>query len=288
MREYTYAWNPIDYDDESQPILKITKSSFGSFQWCPQKYFFQYPLRMPIDQSPAMAKGSIVHNSQEDFFNTFDIKKAESMSPSEVKSYCMSLFPVDDHVDMYDTMATTATQRFLEARDEGRLNEYLPPGNEVMLDAEIVIQPDWNPKAELSRPYRVHIQGIIDRIFQEDGFYIPMELKTGPWKDYKRTMMRKEMAFYKLLFDNSSPDVLRENGLNPEYDMKYWGWYYPASNYTYVEECKASSHTAVLKGLVELVAAYEKDDFYAKYFFKTCSNCSFYGICEKAQEESWM
>ena len=85
MREYTYAWNPASYDDETQPILKITKSSFGSFQWCPQRYFFQYPMRLPIDQSPAMAKGSIIHNAQEDFYNDFDIKKAESMTPIEVE-----------------------------------------------------------------------------------------------------------------------------------------------------------------------------------------------------------
>ena len=38
----------------------------------------------------------------------------------------------------------------------------------------------------------------------QDGKYIPIELKTGPWKDYKLTSMRKEMAFYKLLVENAS------------------------------------------------------------------------------------
>ncbi len=96
------------------------------------------------------------------------------------------------------------------------------------------------------------------------------------------------MAFYQLMIESAPEEVLIKNGLTKDMKVTHWGWYYPASNYTYVEECKPSSHTAVLKGLVELLASYEKDNFYAKYFFKTCQNCSFYGICEKAQEESWM
>ena len=36
--EYTYKWNP----DEDVPILKITKSSLGSFQFCPINYKYGY------------------------------------------------------------------------------------------------------------------------------------------------------------------------------------------------------------------------------------------------------
>ena len=43
MREFTYEWYPDKYDDEDEPILKITKSSFGTFNWCPKKYEFSYP-----------------------------------------------------------------------------------------------------------------------------------------------------------------------------------------------------------------------------------------------------
>ena len=40
MDEYTYDWNPDWAEDPSQPILKITKSSLGSHDWCPKKYGF--------------------------------------------------------------------------------------------------------------------------------------------------------------------------------------------------------------------------------------------------------
>ena len=52
-----------------------------------------------------------------------------------------------------------------------------------MLDAEITIAHDTNPKCILDRDYVIHLQGIIDRVFLDDGNYIPIELKTGPWKD---------------------------------------------------------------------------------------------------------
>ena len=40
MDEYTYQWKPENMDDPNEPILKITKSSLGSFNWCPKKYEF--------------------------------------------------------------------------------------------------------------------------------------------------------------------------------------------------------------------------------------------------------
>ena len=88
MDEYTYKWQPDNYDDPTQPILKITKSSLGSFDWCPKKYNFSYVQRLPQDQTEAMRKGTILHVHRENFFDDFDIKKAEHMSADEVHEYC--------------------------------------------------------------------------------------------------------------------------------------------------------------------------------------------------------
>ena len=38
----TYAWQP-DMEDK---ILRITKSSLGTFDWCPQQYYLQNILGM--------------------------------------------------------------------------------------------------------------------------------------------------------------------------------------------------------------------------------------------------
>jgi len=278
MREYTYQWNPEGYTHRGkEPILKITKSSFGSFQWCPKKYEFSYVQRLPQDQTEAMRKGTIVHNAREDFFKSFDIKKAETFSHNELIAYCLSLYPLDDYVDMYETMAIFDAHRFMEAKTENTVGQYIPVVNEVLLDAEINVGE-----------YTVHLQGIIDRMFLDGESHVPMELKTGLWKDYKTTMMRKEMAFYKLLFDNCPNEILEENDVDPDIPITHWGWYYPASNYVTVESVKPRSETAVIKGIEKLIEAYEEGVFPTKFFHKTCSHCSFYGICDAANTESWV
>lgn len=285
MDEYTYQWLPENYSDPSEPILKITKSSLGSFLWCPKKYEFSYIERRPIDQSEAMRKGTIMHNAREDFFNIFDVKKAENMTSDEVLDYCSSLFPLDEYFEDYTHMAIFEAQRFVDARKEGKLHEFLPACNEGKFDCEIIIEANTDPKFPLQRDYKVHLQGIIDRIFQEETGYIPMEFKTGAWKDYKKTMMRKEMAFYQIMIENCAPSVLRNAGLEENVPVSHWAWYYPISNHFYVEEVKKTSKKSVFKSIARLIHAYENKEFPIKFYAPTCSHCSFFPICD---EETWL
>lgn len=288
MDEYTYQWLPENYDNEDEPILKITKSSMMSHLWCPKKYQFGYIERLPQDQTEAMRKGTYIHNAREAFFNDFDIKKAEEMSHNELLDYCTSLFPLDDYFDDYIAIAAFEANRFAESKLEGKLDDYLPPCNEGKFDCEIVIPANTDAKYPLSREYKIHLQGIIDRVFEEDGSYIPMELKTGKWTDSKVSNMRKEMAFYKILIENSSDAVLEQAGLQPNVPVTHWSWYYPTSNYIYVEEVKKSSVTSVMKSIARLIYAYEQKNFPAKFFYRTCAHCSYFGICEAAQEDTWV
>jgi len=283
MKEYTYQWNP----QEDEPILKITKSSYGSFKWCPKKYEFSYIERLPQDTSEAMIKGTVVHNTREEFFDIFDVKKAENLSYDELVQYNIGLHPVDEYGDIYKTMSSFEAQRFVDARDRGELNDYLPVINEVMLDAQITIPHDINSKAILLRDYTVHLQGIIDRMFRQGDNYIPIELKTGPWKDYKLTGMRAEMSFYKLLMDNATDEYLAEKGIERQ-EITHWGWYYPVSNYIQVEPVKKTSMNAVMKGIAKLIYAYERNEFPEKYYYKTCEWCSFKPLCPAAQKAEFI
>jgi hypothetical protein len=129
-------------------------------------------------------------------------------------------------------------------------------------------------------------------MFIEDGAYIPIELKTGPWKDYKRTGMRKELSFYKLLVDNAPDKILEEAGIDRNIPITHWGWYYPVSNYIETEPVKQTSINAVMRGITQLIKAYEDkhnggEQFPTKYYFKTCQHCSFMPICDAAQSEVW-
>jgi len=277
MREYAYLWDYDTNEDENKPVLKITKSSFGQFQWCPKKYEFNYIARLPQDQTEAMAKGTIVHNAREEFFNVFDIKKAETYSHNELVDYCISLHPIDDYNEIYETMAIFEANRFLDSKKEDSVENFLPIGNEILLDAEIEVEG-----------ITVHLQGIIDRIFMENGAYIPMELKTGLWKNWRTTGMRKEMAFYKILYENTPPEILIEQGLEPLIPLTHWGWYFPASNYIDVEPVKKRSETAVYDGMKKIINAYREGLFPTKFFAKTCAGCSYFNICDAANTESWV
>ena len=290
---FTYDWNADEYsadekDWKEKPILKMTKSSVMSYDWCPKKYFYSYPLRLPQDRTDAMTKGIVIHNSYEEFFHKFDVEKADTLTKAELVSYSMGLFPVDEWGgEQYWTSANFEAKRFLNLKEEGELENFLPVGNEVKLDALFMIARNTNKKFPLTRDYYVHLQGIIDRLFVEDDGLLPMELKTGPWKDYKTTGMRKESAFYKLLIEHAEDEQLISQGIDPEMKVTQWGWWYPESNYMYVEKVKQSSTTALLNLMAKVIWSYEQSNFPAKYFYKTCSFCSFFGICEDAQTQSF-
>ena len=100
--------------------------------------------------------------------------------------------------------------------------------------------------------------------------------------------MRKEMAFYELLLLNAPDEVMIKNGLDPNDKVTHWGWYYPAANYIYAEPRKTRSMTSVMNNIAKLIHHYERNTFPAKFFYKTCAHCSFFGICDEAQEDTWV
>lgn len=289
MREFTYNYDAKQATaNEELPILKITKSSLiGSFKWCPKQYDFNYLQKLPQDTSEAMMAGSIMHNAYEDWYNDFDVKKAETMSPLEIQDYALSLFPIDDYTDFYHTMAAWETNRFIDSRSEGTLDSFLPVINEAILDAEVVIRRDES-HLPLRYDHTIHLQGIIDRMFEEEQGYVPVEFKTGKWGKHKATSMRKEMAFYKWLFDNTSREDKVKLGLDPDKEITHWAWYFPKNDVFVYEKVKKVSMTGMLKNVVELLKAYEEETWEPEYNERTCpAYCSYYSICDAADNAGW-
>jgi len=271
--DFTYQWN-ADWEGD-EPILKITKSSLGTFSWCQKQYEFSYLDRRPQDTSPAMLKGTVVHNSYEDFFNKVDLTQVEGKTKEQVEEYFTTVFPIDEYGETYDSIISFESDRYVTSPEL-----FMPEENEIILNARWVVEANINPKFPLSRDYTVHLQGIIDRIFIEGDSVIPMELKTGIWKDAKMSGMRSEMAYYKLLMEQC--DDARFGNIT------HWGWFYPDSNFCYIEECKKASTTALKKKFAKLIYAYEQKNFPASYFYKKCVHCSFMGICDDAIENQLM
>ena len=283
--EYTYQWNPEWEGQQNTPQLKVTKSSLNTFEFCIKQYEFSYIERRKSEPNMAMIKGTIVHNSYEDFYNQFEIKKAEELDENNVYEYCMGLFPIDDYGDIYQTMAAFETERFMQAKNDNGLDTFLPVGNEIQCNAKLLIPQDAGMKGRgkkfmLQRDYTVHLQGIIDRVFQEGDSIIPVELKTGAWKDKKQSHMRNEMAFYKVLMD-SDPDC--ELG-----EVTHWAWYFPDSNYFQLEEVKKANVNNIVKRIAKIIHAYEQGIFPASYHYAKCQYCSYTALCDSAQQnELW-
>tara|TARA_R110000737_G_C14611331_1_gene491046 strand:- start:560 stop:1465 length:906 start_codon:yes stop_codon:yes gene_type:complete len=286
MREengiYTYKWEP---KTAGAPILKITKSSIGGYGFCKLNYKYGYIDSLKQKVSPAMIKGTIVHDAQEEFWKIMKIDDASKLvsEPAKLQKHFRSLYPEtdkEDIEDLYRSMSAYNTERFIESHEEETLDEFIPPGNEITLHARYTTDSG----------IEVHMMGIIDRLFLENGGYIPMELKTGLWKDSAKTRMRKEMAFYKMLFENADPDDVRAIGLDPDIPFTHWGWYFPASNYVYVEKVLKTSETAVKRSFDKLIESYLEEQFPASFFYKKCIHCGYYDICEAVEggdENDW-
>tara|TARA_R110002167_G_scaffold136101_1_gene322713 strand:+ start:2289 stop:3188 length:900 start_codon:yes stop_codon:yes gene_type:complete len=271
---FTYRWKP----EEEAPILKITKSSLGSYQFCPLNYKYGYLDDINQKVSPAMTKGTIIHDAQEQFWKMVNIEEALTYSdePMKLQKHFRGIYPeapAEDYEDIYRAMTAYNTERFLECIQEETLGNFVPVGNEVVMNGAFTTDSGVS----------VHLMGIIDRIFYEDGGYILMELKTGAWKDTKKTSMRKEMAFYKMLYENSNPEDIIAAGLDPEIPINHWGWYFPASNYVYAEKVSSRSATAVLNSMDKLINSYLEDEFAAAYYYKKCIHCGHFDHCEAAQ-----
>jgi RecB family exonuclease len=274
---FTYRWNPRD---DGGLKLKITKSSLGQFLWCPAAYRYSYIEQIRGAVSDVMIKGNKVHDAEEKFWNKFDVKKAAKIveeNKEELDEYVRSVYPITDHEgaeEIINKMSTFYTQEFLASHANNELDNFIPVGNEIMLDADITFQGT-----------DIHFQGIIDRIFQEGDHYILMELKTGAWKDSKKTYMRKEMAFYKVLYEAASDEQKKEFGLDPAIPIKQWGWYFPASNHMSIENCLTRSESGVWNSIQNLIMAYFQDEFKFTWFYKKCIHCGHLDICEASGKQ---
>ena len=87
----TYAWDP----DMKDKILRITKSSVGTFDWCPQQYYFQQILGLRGEEQDYHIRGSNVHDAVEYWWKAMEdvvedvYDLIEKVSGSDCKTYTM-------------------------------------------------------------------------------------------------------------------------------------------------------------------------------------------------------
>ena len=70
----TYAWNPNEDD-----YLRVTKSSYGTFGWCPQQYYIEKFLGMRGETVDHHIRGLNVHDMMEWFWDNFTEEQEDAV-----------------------------------------------------------------------------------------------------------------------------------------------------------------------------------------------------------------
>ena len=199
-------------------ILRVSKSSLNTFQFCRQQYFIDRVIGMKVPQNDAMLRGTNVHDSVELWYQNSEPQYARGLDAAALGQYMKNCLPGPQNIrskqQEFHLDEDLHLDRFLHAEGQrwevSEPDHFLPTGNEKVVDCVIELEVDGVKQL-------VHFTGIIDRIFTNpDGSLHIHELKTGLWKDrpYKWEAMRKEMAFYVWLL-RKSDDSAR---------ISHWGW----------------------------------------------------------------
>jgi len=279
-----YNWQPSMEDK----ILRVTKSSLGTFDFCPKQYYFQNILGMRGEEQDHHIRGSNVHDAVEWFWKESHTSLPvvnEMINEGKVNTAKMELrkalpkpptpyvYGEEPQLNQY---VDWQFERLLQMQNNPK--DWFPIANEVEIHStRVVVATD-------GRVIPIHMKGFIDRIFIDDDHtgIILMELKTGKWVDRKRSSMRAEMQFYRMMLEHS-PHI--------EYlPVVGWGWQFPGGGINGGEGAMWDYESVkgpggryapktVEKRLVRLIDAHLNDDFPAEAHEAKCAWCDFMEMC---------
>lgn len=257
-----YDWNPkVDQDK----ILRVTKSSYGTFNWCAHQYYLEKFKGLRGEEQPHHVRGKNVHDMAEWFWNNFTLKDSvlkliEQNNIDEAMELMHSAIPSPPEPYMYgeeEQITQWVNWQFYRLVHSKGVN-WEPVAVEPNIQASRYVEVD-------GEFIPIHMNGFIDSIFATDeGGFAPMELKTGKYKARSKVpSMRKELGFYKMMIEHSPHQEFLP--------VTNWGWEFPGGGMAdgegptiFYEDAKKGGKYAlrsVEKGLVKLVKAHLEMDF---------------------------
>ena len=161
------SYDPTDEDK----ILRVSKSSFMAYLYCPRKYWWEKvqlkDIRPPA--TPAMIRGIKVHDALEKLYDVW-----------EGQQYLRPLFDLDEHTECIQAIADM---------EERRMEEW---GVEFFKPYEVE-----EKRCFYDEEYDIVIVGKIDGVLNHpEGGLCILELKTGNFNDNKISKTRLELCFY--------------------------------------------------------------------------------------------
>jgi CRISPR/Cas system-associated exonuclease Cas4 (RecB family) len=277
----TYTWTP-----GSDKMIRVSKSTLDTYSnWCGQQLWLSKVCPVEEQEHDYLIIGNNVHQRHEDYYNNLKanasrnngavvaaIKHAKVGNDKKAFEILKSFYP---EAEGEYAEREQAQQDWLVRHDVLRLKhcdtpeDFLPVANELDLDAIVDVDVPGHGVV------KIHLRGIIDRIFKTDDGVVLMELKTGKWRpQYDVPKIKGEMAYYAYLLNESDSD------LGP---VTHWGWRYPGADHWDFQEAKKVSITAAKKRLGRLVKSYLEEDFPVvsqRHEYK-CGHCDFMAFCPK-------
>ena len=281
----TYGWAPEMEDS----ILRVTKSSLGTFDFCPKQYYFQNIMKLRGEEKDHHIRGNNVHDMTEYFWLEApshideiveDIEEG-NLHLAREKLHAIIPEPPEPYAFGEEEQITQWVDWQFDRLVATKGIDWFPVGNEAEVHATRTVEVD-------GKMVPIHMRGFIDRIFESEKGYILMELKTGKWKGSKASSMRAEMQFYRMMLDNS-PHI--------EFlPITHWGWEFPGGginngdgphwDYESTSDRKAKYATnTVEKRLKRLVKAHLDKNFPAERNDFKCVWCDFMEHCPAWTQE---
>tara|TARA_Y100001938_G_scaffold150040_1_gene239339 strand:+ start:567 stop:1394 length:828 start_codon:yes stop_codon:yes gene_type:complete len=271
MSEVVSSYNPVE-----EGVLRISKSSFGTYDKCPRLYYWNYIQRLQPPPNDAMVRGSLIHE-------VLEIALTEETPIPEVAK-TMKVQP-DLGIVAMDEIMRAIEQQFPDWElVEAEVKHQIPYTVEMTDDEE------------QTHTYDVLLVGKIDGVFSDkDGKLIIVELKTGELGSSKVSRTRKELNFYKFMLEEAGYDVedcrylvIAPDATNVDVAMKLesskrktviWG---DTSGIAYLEKPNGRSYNTTMRKFGEAVHGISKEEWPMNWSEYYCPEwCEYHLGCEQ-------
>jgi len=200
------TYNPHEVDEDT--LLRVSKSSFTGYAKCPRRYWWD-KIALPdvmSPSSPEAERGRAIHAVMEDGLTSATMNLSADIASDYMFDLDMNKAAAEHDVegDIGVTALADILGAIAEAWDgleilEMEVKHEVPYSCEYSRQEEGVICVDH---------YDVILVGLIDAVFRmPDGSICIVELKTGSANQGKLSRTRKELAFYRHLYEQVHGEV---------------------------------------------------------------------------------
>ena len=256
------SYNPTDTG-----VLRLSKSSFGTYSKCPKQYWWTYIQELSPPPNDAMIRGTAIHAILEDAL-VKDIPVLNAAS---------------SHGHWFDDLGTLSMDNLME--------QFKNHADYVFVEAEL----KHEVPVEING-HQVVLVGKIDGVFRmPTGELLIVELKTGELGQSKVARTKKELNFYRYMLgvegydiSNSYYMVIAPDATNPDVALKlqgkrnttvFWG---EDRGIAYIEKVHLGSYRNTVEKVEQAVEGIFNEEWPANRNDNYCPEwCAFALSCEQ-------